>query len=87
MAQRGRKSKKFLKIVAQRGTKSKKILLWMGLRRFFLASLGDVVGYFCEAGRKMRELGAKMAASWAPDDPYWRLDGHLGVILKVLGAS
>ena len=51
----------------------------------FLASLGDLVGILCEVGRKMREAGAKMAASRAPDGPYWRLDGHLGVNLGGFG--
>ena len=49
----------------------------------FLASLGDLVGILWEVGRKMREAGAKMAASRAPDGPYWRLDGHLEVNLWV----
>ena len=34
----------------------------------------------------MHKVGAKMAPSWAPDGPYWRLDGHLGVNLGGLGS-
>ena len=69
MAQRGRKSKKFLKIVAQRGTKSKKILLWMGL--------GALSGVFGRSGRNFMRSWTQDARSWGQDgsksSPRWSI--------------
>ena len=45
----------------------------------FLSLWRDLVRILGEVGHKMHKVGA-------PDGPYWRLDGHLGVNLGGLGS-